>query len=92
MIDKTQHTQRIEDEIVASRHVRSLKTGVLDKFFENGEKNLWDAFNNASCGDTKTLTDIHHRMRALKSLEAEVQSVINTGKLAQVEKAAIIDN
>lgn len=77
---------RIEDEIQAAQVVHKIKVQFLDDFFDRKDRELYVAFSRVSLGDAKTLTEIHHQSKSLNALRTEVQSAVNTGKLAAKEK------
>lgn len=77
---------RIEDELQAAQAVHKIKVQFLDDFFDRKDKELYAAFNRVSLGDAKTLMEIHNQVKSLNALRMEVQSAVNTGKLAAKEK------
>lgn len=80
---------RIEEELSAAQLVNKMKSGFLDTFFDRKEIELWQAFNNVSIGDRDALENIHHQYKSLNALRLEVQSVVDTGMMAQAEKGAL---
>ncbi|RKZ07750.1 hypothetical protein DRQ25_10790 [Candidatus Fermentibacteria bacterium] len=79
---------RIEQELYEAQEVKKIKIRFLDDFFDRKEKELWDAFGRTKIGDSTSLIEIHHQFKSLNALRAEVQTAVNTGKLAQAEKDA----
>lgn len=80
---------RIEDELQAAQAVHKIKVQFLDDFFDRKDKELYAAFRQVSLGDSKTLVEIHHQSKSLNALRMEVQSAVNTGKLAAKEKESL---
>ena len=73
------------DEIAAAREVRTLKNGVLDNFFENKDRQFFETFKQIPIGSVDDLVNLHTQVKSLNALRVELQSVLNTGKMAQVK-------
>ena len=84
--------EQFEDEAEASRRVERLKKNFLDKFFEDKERQLFDTFRSCEIGDDDDLKAIHMMSKSLNSLQAEIQTVLNTGKMASLSLAQELDN
>lgn len=76
---------KLENEVDLSRDVRKLKKSFLDEFFRDKEKLLFEHMKNLPLGSVDDLVEIHHQLKSLNALQVEIQSVIDTGKMAQME-------
>ena len=79
---------RIATELHEAQEVGKIKVRFLDDFFAAKEAQLWDAFCSVKIGDSVALIELHHQVKSLNALRSEVQTVVNTGKMAQAEKDA----
>jgi len=79
---------RIERELKGANDAKKLNNKFLDAFFDTKDRQLWEAFGQTRLGDAAALAEIHHQYKSMNALRSEVQTVINTGKLAQAEKDA----
>ena len=75
--------EQVENEVDEARVMQRQKDAWLDDFFATKEQQLWGAFKNTAIGDADALVNIHHAAKSLGSLKQEVQTVMDTGKLAQ---------
>lgn len=83
---------KLEREIQAARGIQAAYNVGMAKFFENKLTQLWGAFAKAPAGDIKALETIHHATKATLALQGEMQSVLDTGKLAEAQLANIDTN
>ena len=65
-----------------AQEAKRLKKNLLDRIFENKKDMLLDEFTRIEVGDSKALVDIHTSYMAIQFLEDEIQSIINSGKIA----------
>ena len=72
-----------ENEVAAAQRMRRQKENWMDEFFEDKDAQLWQAFKDTPLGEEKVLLNIHHAVKSLGSLRQEVQTVMDTGKMAQ---------
>jgi len=89
---RVEEKEQFEDEVETTRQVLQLKDKFLDNFFEDKERQLFDAFRNCDIGDDTGLQAIHMMTKSLNSLQFEIQTVMNTGKMASMSLAAELDN
>ena len=75
--------EQIENEVNEAVQMRRRKDAWLDDFFAQKQAQLFDQFRRASIGSSESLVNIHSASKALGALQVEVQTVIDTGKLAQ---------
>ena len=75
--------EQVENEVNAARQMQRQKAAWLDEFFERKDLLLWDAFKSVPLRDKDALVDIHHAAKSLESLRQEIQTVMDSGKLAQ---------
>lgn len=88
---KPEHQEQFENEVEETRKMKTLKNKFLDKFFEDKEAQLFNAFKNCPLGDEKVLAGIHMAYKSMHALQSEVQSVMNTGKMAEMSLAPELD-
>lgn len=72
-----------EKEVEQARTVKMLGGAFLDKFFEEKSEQLFEAFKDCAIGDADGLEKIHAAYKSMNALQAEIQTVMNSGKLAQ---------
>lgn len=76
---------KLEDEINIATQVRRIKVSFLDKFFEEKEAQIFELFKATPIGSSDDLVEIHHQLKSLNALRVEIQSAMDTGKMAQME-------
>ena len=74
----------LEDEIVIARDVKRLKDSFLDQFFKDKEQQLFDHFKRIPIGAANDLVELHHQLKSMNALQVEIQSAMDTGKMAQI--------
>jgi len=74
----------LEDEIERARQVSKLKSQILDTFFKEKEQQLFNYIKQIPLGDTDQLVTVHHQLMSLNALQVELQTAIDTGKMAQI--------
>lgn len=77
------HT-KLEMEITLAEDVRKLKKAFLDEFFRDKEQTLMEHFKNIPIGSVDDLVDVHHQLKSLNALQVEIQSILDTGKMARM--------
>jgi len=82
---------QLAEELYEARVAKRLRNDFLGDFFKDKEKILYEAFKDVPLGNTEALVNLHHQIKSLNSLQMEIESVINTGKMAQVEQNKILD-
>jgi len=85
-----QHEQ-CENEVEATREVKQLKSKFLDKFFADKEAQLFEALRQTPIGAIDNLNNIHHQLKSLNALQTEIQTVLNTGHMADIMLAEELD-
>ena len=76
----------LNDQIAKGRNMQAAFDSALRTFFDDKQVQLFRAFMDCKAGDLKTLETIHHASQAMNSLQAEVQGVIDSGKISTVQK------
>lgn len=74
----------LKNEVHLSDQVKRLKVLFLDSFFKQKEQQLFDLLRTTPLGDAAAVVAIHHQLKSLNALQVEIQSYIDTGKMAQV--------
>lgn len=87
MTDKTQ----LRQELDAAREAKRLRNDLLGDFFNDKKQQLFEYLQDVRIGDTESLVNIHHQIKSLNALQSEIDSVINTGKLASAEIIGTLD-
>lgn len=82
---------QLQEELHEARVAKRLRNDFLGDFFKDKEKILYDAFKEVPLGNTAALVNLHHQIKSLNALQVEIESVINTGKMAQVAQNKILD-
>lgn len=72
----------LRDEVKKADEVRRLKRAFLDEFFETKTQLLFNYIKTLPLGSRDDLVDAHHQIKALEALKQEVNTVIETGKMA----------
>jgi len=62
--------------------VRRLKRAFLDEFFEKKTEFLFEYVKSLPLGSHDDLVEAHHQIKALEALKQEVNTVLETGKMA----------
>jgi len=75
---------QFETEIEETRRVKQLKDKFLDSFFKEKEEQIFELFRNIPIGSADDLVNAHHQLKSLNALQIEVQTVMNTGKMAEM--------
>jgi len=75
--------EQVENEVDAAQDMRRRKEVWIDEFFAKKEAQLLTAFRETPIGNGTKLSEIHYMSKALQALQSEVQTVMDTGKLAQ---------
>ena len=57
----------------------------IQPFFDSKREQLFDEIQRVKLGDADTLTAIHHQMKSLAALCTDIQTYIDTGKMAAIE-------
>lgn len=83
--------EQLENEVEATREVKQLRSKFLDKFFLDKERQLFEAIKDIPIGDGAALENIHHQLKSLNALQVEIQTVMNTGKMANMSLEAELD-
>jgi hypothetical protein len=73
-----------EEEIAQSIDVKRLKNAYLDKFFREKYIQVHEHIAALPLGQTDALVIAHHQLKSLAALETEIQSYIDSGKLAAI--------
>jgi len=81
----------LSKEKAEAREVARLKSKFLDKFFQDKEAMLFEAFKHCPIGAVDDLNNIHHQLKSLNALKTEVQSVMDTGKMAEIALSTELD-
>ena len=76
--------EQCEREVIKTREVKRLKDKFLDKFFEDKDAQLFAMFKETPLGAADALNAIHHQLKSLNALRAEVSSVMDTGRMAGI--------
>ena len=74
----------LEDEVEHARQVSKLKNQYLDTFFKEKEQQIFDYFKQIPLGDKDQLVTVHHQLMSLNALQVELQTAMDTGKMAQI--------
>lgn len=74
--------ERLSDEVDLANRAEIAYRSFILPFIKDKKDQLFDAFESASISDTESLKEIKLMSLALSALEAEILSVIDTGKLA----------
>lgn len=72
-----------EKEVEQAHVVKTMGEAFLDKFFKEKNEQLFEAFKDCAIGDADGLEKIHAAYKSMNALQAEIQTVMNSGKLAQ---------
>lgn len=72
-----------ENEVATAQRMQRHKETWTDEFFWEKDALLWQAFKDTPLGKKKALVNIHHAAKSLDALRQEVQTVMDTGKMAQ---------
>ena len=83
--------EQLENEVEATRHVKQLKDKFLDKFFEDKERQIFESLKALPLGSVDDLNSIHMMLKSVMSLKSEVNSVMNTGKMASLSLSVELD-
>ncbi len=83
--------EQLDNEMEASRQMQRIKDKFLDKFFADKEAQVFSAIKDLPLGDVDKLNSLHMMIKSLQSLQSEVNSVMNTGKLANLALAEELD-
>jgi len=82
---------QLEDELYEARQAKRLRKDFLGDFFRDKEAQILDLIKELPLGSTDALVNAHHQLKSLNALQMELQTVINTGKMADVEKQQALD-
>ena len=83
--------EQLENEVEATREVKKLKSKFLDKFFKNKERQIFEAMKELPLGSSDDLNTMHMMLKSVAALESEVNTVMNTGKMANMSLAETLD-
>lgn len=79
------NTEQLNDEIHMADQAKKLKAMFLDTFFETKEEQLFNMLRDIPLGDAAAVIAVHHQLKSLNALQVEIQSYIDTGKMARIE-------
>lgn len=74
---------QLDFEMGQARQAKQLKNHFLDQFFIDKEQQLFNHIKNLPIGDVDRLVDAHHQLKSLGALRLEIETVVDTGKLAE---------
>ena len=83
--------EQLEGEVDKSRQVKQLKNAFLDKFFEDKERQIFNALKELPLGSNDDLNNIHMMLKSMMALKSEVNTAMNTGKLASIGLSGELD-
>ena len=89
-MNETEQDQ-LEQEVTATKEVKRLKIKFLDKFFEDKEAQIFELFKQTPLGSVDDLNNMHHQLKSLNALQTEVNTVMNTGKMAEMSLQLELD-
>ena len=73
----------LNDEVSQGRNVARIKNQFLDEFFQDKEKQIFELIKSLPIGSRDELVDVHHQLKSLNALQVEVQTVMDSAKLAK---------
>lgn len=74
---------QLNAELRAARSMQALKVDFFDAYFTRKEAELIDAIKYCAVGNSDMLVNLHMRIKALVELQLDINTVIDTGELAQ---------
>ena len=82
LMDRQQEEALLREEVKRADEIRRLKRAFLDEFFERKTEFLFEYVKNLPLGNHEDLVEAHHQIKALEALKQEVNTVLETGKMA----------
>ena len=89
---RPEQQEQCENEVEATREVKQLKSKFLDEFFAGKEQQLFQLLRQIPLGSSDELSNIHHQLMSMNALQVEIQTVMDTGKMAQMSLDQELDN
>ena len=83
---------QLEGERSIGNRAKAANSEFFEPFFEEKEKVLIEAFRNVSVTNSEALLNIKLQFKALDTLNDELQSFIDTGKMASITLTEIEEN
>lgn len=71
------------EELHEAKAAKRLRDDFLGDFMAGKEAQIFEHIKNLPLGSTDQLIEAHHQLKSLNSLRMEIESVMNTGKLAE---------
>jgi len=83
--------EQLEKEVEETHEVKRLKSKFLDTFFENKKRQIFEAMKELPLGAVDDLNAMHMMLKSIIALESEVNTVMNTGKMAEMSLQQELD-
>ena len=77
--------EQLREEQHEAKVAKRLRNDFLGDFFQTKEAQILTLIKNLPLGAHDQLIEAHHQLKSLNSLQMEINSVINTGKMAEAE-------
>ena len=74
----------LEQEVDNARRASKLKNRYLDQFFEDKQAQLHEYLADLPLGQNEALIVVHHQLKSLEALKQDIQTYVDTGKLASM--------
>lgn len=74
--------EKLQDEMHRGTQAEFAYEHFLKDFFEQKRQILFEAFQNAPYEDVETLKELKRMSTALDALETEINTIIDTGRMA----------
>jgi len=75
---------QIRDEIATGKRAEAAYSEFIGPFIRDKREQLIDAFDAVDIDKVNTILEIKRTLKSLKLLEEEIQTAIQTGKLAKI--------
>lgn len=79
-----QNKEILQYEYERGEQAKHANEQFIQPFFESKTEQLFNEIQRVKLGDTETLTAIHHQIKSLTALCTDIQSYIDTGKMAGI--------
>ena len=80
----TEQEEKLQNEQLLGNRARIAYDQFIHQFIEEKRMSLFMAFSNLPLSDTENLMEVKRMLYAIDSLETEILSVIDTGKMASM--------
>ncbi|RLC97844.1 MAG: hypothetical protein DRI46_12300 [Chloroflexi bacterium] len=81
----------LEEELYEAKLAKRIRNDFLGDFFRDKEQQIFDLIKALPIGSGDDLINAHHQLKSLNALQQEIQSVENTGKMAEVALKQALD-